>query len=138
MEKGGKRIVRPMSVSHGLQAGGEIVDHPVGHLPAYFERFARKLKVTMSTLQEWQTVHREFSAAWKTAKEIQLTQMVDGLLSGAYPAAPGIFSMKNMHRWRDQTDMKLSGEVKTGPLIYLPAKRPVTENGHRHLTPARS
>lgn len=130
MTKGGKRVVKPMSLSHGLQAGGEIVDHPIGHLPALFEGFARKLKVTMSTLQAWQASHAEFSVAWKQAKEIQLSKMVDGLLSGAYPAAPGIFAMKNMHGWRDQTDVKHSGEIKTGPLVYLPAVEEPHGNGH--------
>lgn len=132
MEAGGKRVVKPMTLSHGLQAGGEIVDHPTGKLPAFFQGFARKIKVAWSTLEEWRKVHPDFSDAWKDAKAIQLQQMVEGMLSGVYAQAGAIFALKNMHGWRDQTDVKHSGEARCGPLVELPAAAgfPPMTNGH--------
>lgn len=42
----------------------------VSELPA-FERFARSIGVSMSTLWEWRQAHEEFSNAYKTAQELQ-------------------------------------------------------------------
>jgi len=102
MRVGGKIIVKPMVVSVGDNGGSEIIDHPLGKLPAFFEGFARKIGVTTQTLCEWGRVHPEFSEAYKKAKEIQLEQMVAGAMSGIYQPAGVIFALKNMHGWRDR------------------------------------
>ena len=133
MKRGGKKFSKPMTVSHGLQEGGEIVDHLIGKLPAFFQGFAEKIGVSMETLDEWGDVHPEFAESYKRAKRIQLQQMIEGGLSGVYQQSSLIFALKNMHLWRDQTEVKHSGEVKTGPLIYLPAVEdyePVNGNGN--------
>lgn len=132
MTAGGKMVYKPMSVSHGLQAGGEIVNHPLGKLPAFFEGFAEKIQVTVETLHEWCRVHPEFAESYKRAKQIQLQQMIIGGLAGTYQQSSLIFAMKNMHGWRDETAIQHSGEVALGPLVTIPAA-PTKHHSHSRL-----
>ena|SRR3990167_3056139 len=104
MRRGGAVVRKPMVVSVGAQGGSEIVDHPLGKLPAFFEGFAVTIRVSVDTLHEWRKVHPAFSEAYKTAKAIQLQQMVDGGMAGTYQQAALIFALKNMHGWRDRNE----------------------------------
>jgi len=101
MKIGGEVVTKPMVVSIGDKQGSEIIDHPLGKLPAFFEGFARKIGVTTVTLLEWCKRYPEFSSAYKTAKAVQLQQMVQGGMAGVYQPACLIFALKNMHGWRD-------------------------------------
>ena len=101
MRRGGKVVTKPTVVSVGNNGGSEIVDHPLGRLPAFFEGFAGKIGVTVQTLHEWKAVHPAFFEAYNAAKAIQLQQMVDGGMAGTYQQAALIFALKNMHGWRD-------------------------------------
>jgi hypothetical protein len=134
MKRGGAKVYRPMSLSHGLQAGSEIVDHPIGKLPALLEDFATKIGVTMETLFEWGRKHPEFSESYDEARHIQKAQMLRGGLSGAYNSPILNLAMKNMHGWKDKAEFEHSGEVRTGPGILLPPGREPENgkaNGHR-------
>ena len=131
---GGPDFARPMVVSDG-KVGSHIEDHPLGKLPATFESFAHSIGVHVDTLNEWQSVHPEFSEAYKKAKQIQLDQICKGLLSQSYSAAGAIFMLKNCHGWRDRSEIEHSGEIKTGPLVFLPETR---MNGHANGHAAES
>lgn len=72
--------------------------------PPLFARYAQKLGVSYETLQEWRRVHPEFSDAYKACKKIQEAIMLEGAIAGHYSAAFTIFSMKNMHNWRDKKE----------------------------------
>lgn len=136
MARGGKTVVRPMSVSDGEGNGSHISDHPLGKLPAFFEGFARTIDVAVSTLHEWRAAHTEFSEAWEKAKAIQLEQMVQGTMAGIYQPAGAIFALKNMHGWRDRTEIEHSGAIQTGPGIFLPKGKEPSTNGHPDPLPA--
>ena len=115
MKTGGGVVTKPVVVSLGDKQGSEIVDHPLGKLPAFFEGFATSIGVTTVTLLEWCKRHAEFSSAYKIAKQIQLEQMVAGGMAGTYQQAALIFALKNMHGWRDTEDQRISPERMPSP-----------------------
>ena len=106
MKAGGGVVTKSVVVSLGDKQGSEIIDHPLGKLPAFFEGFATSIGVTTVTLLEWCKRHAEFSSAYKIAKQIQLEQMVAGGMAGTYQQAALIFALKNMHGWRDTEDQR--------------------------------
>lgn len=129
MRTGGGIVTKPIVVSLGDKQGSEIVDHPLGRLPAFFEGFATSIGVTTVTLLEWCKKHPEFSSAYKIAKQIQLEQMVSGGMAGTYQQAALIFALKNMHGWRDTEDQRIpAGTMPTPKFIFYlnGAKREVS------------
>ncbi|MFA5377898.1 MAG: hypothetical protein WC455_19265 [Dehalococcoidia bacterium] len=75
------------------------------------DQLATALGVCRDTLNEWGRVHPELSDAikkWTTTRNATLMK-----LAAALPPAIWIFMTKNMLGWRDQTDVKHGGEVKT-------------------------
>ena len=132
MRRGGKAVNRPTIVSIGNNQGSEIVDHPIGKLPAFLSGFATSIGVCLVTLENWAKAHEEFGVAYEMAKQIQLQQLLVGGLSGAYQQATAIFMLKNCHNWTDKAEVKHSGEIASGPLIYLPEGREPQVNGHRN------
>ena len=80
--------------------------------PRFLSAFARSIGVNTDSLHEWAKVHKDFSVALKCAKEIQHEHFVTCGLKGLFNASAYIFSMKNMHDWRDQTEVKHSGEIE--------------------------
>jgi hypothetical protein len=101
IKAGGETVVKPMVVSLGEKQGSEIIDHPIGKLPAFFEDFADKIGVAHKTLLEWCKAFPEFRKAYQKAKELQLARMIQSGLAGVYQPACLIFALKNMHGWRD-------------------------------------
>lgn len=101
----GEDVIKPIVVDK------EIVEHKLGELPNFFEDFAVKIGVTTSTLAEWRNTHQEFSEAYKLCKDIQLSRMVKGSISGAYNSSASIFALKNMAGWRDKQEVEHSGEI---------------------------
>lgn len=97
--KGRETFSKPMIVDK------EVVDHPLGLLPAFFEGFAVSIGVHKSTLLEWCDKHEEFSEAYKQCKDMQLEQMQQGMIAGSYVASATIFTLKNTHRWADRNEV---------------------------------
>lgn len=112
MAEGGTPIYQTVVVKGARGEEGKAIRVERGKLPAYFERFAHKIGVTHATLLNWYKDHEEFFEAYKKAKEIQLTDMVNNTLSGVYESAPAIFALKNMHGWRDKTEVEHSGRIE--------------------------
>jgi hypothetical protein len=99
MEEDGDPVKRPVVYE------GQVIDNIVGYLPNFFVSFARKLGVSVDTIQEWKKVYPEFSAAYKKAQAIQLDKMVKGSIAGVYNSAGAIFALKNMFGWRDKQEI---------------------------------
>ncbi len=72
--------------------------------------FACKIKVHRDTLQEWSSVHEEFSVAYKMAKQYQEHFLATNGLKGLVNTAFGIFTAKNVIGWRDKSDLELTGK----------------------------
>lgn len=73
--------------------------------------FAADLGVHLETLTNWAKAHEEFFDARKRAEAIQHAVLVEGAMSGVFPAAPAIFTMKNLMKWRDKTDIDVGGQA---------------------------
>lgn len=108
MQKGGAIVHKPMTVSKGDRQGSDVVDHNLGQLPAFFEDFAVSIGISRSTFFNWVKDYKDFAEAHAIAKTIQRAQMIRGGLSGVYQGNAFIFAMKNMHDWRDKSE--LSGQ----------------------------
>lgn len=64
--------------------------------------FAVHLGVHRDTLHQWSTEHPEFSDAYKRAKDFQENFLVINGNRGLIPAPFGIFTAKNILKWRDK------------------------------------
>lgn len=107
---------REVEITHTNQKTGQqysTYEERPNRLP-FFSAFARKIGVNTDTLNEWGKQHPEFSDAFKQAKDLQREFMIENGVRGLYAAAPFVFSMKNMHEWRDQSsiDHNHAGEIK--------------------------
>jgi hypothetical protein len=90
-----------------------IVNHKVGKLFNHISGFAAKINTPTAVLLDWCDKFPDFGLAYKKAKEIQLQQMVDGMVSGVYNPAGTIFALKNMHKWTDRQEI---GGTGGGPI----------------------
>lgn len=109
--KGGPMITRPMIVSVGNNGGSEIIDHPIGQLPARFEGFCRVIGISKETFDRWQDEHPKFGDAYRKSKTIQLEQLLQGMTSSTYQVAATIFDLKNNHGFRDRHEVETHGEL---------------------------
>lgn len=87
-----------------------------------FGAFAVSIGVTHDTLLEWIKVHPEFSVAYSKAKQLQETHLVQNTICGLYNSPFAIFTAKNILGWRDQQDIKHSGDKENpvGMILYCP------------------
>jgi hypothetical protein len=87
-----------------------------------FGKFASDIGVTHDTLLEWVKVHPEFSLAYKKAKTLQEHMLAINGLKGLYSTPFAIFTAKNILGWRDQQDIKHSGDKEhpVGMLLMCP------------------
>ena len=87
-------------------------------------RFAASKGVTRDTLHEWANAkdenerlkHPEFSDAYKVARQLQESVLVEGATAGVYNAQFSIFTAKNILGWRDKTEQEITG-ASGGPLL---------------------
>lgn len=86
-----------MVVNVGNDCGSQIVDHPLGKLPAFFEDFAHRIHVHIDTLHEWRKVHPEFNEYYRRAQQVQLVQLIEGGLAGTYRETILAIYLKNRH-----------------------------------------
>lgn len=87
---------------------GEVVtvERSVANKLPTFERFCANLSVTTDTLFYWANENREFSVAYKKAKELQKDFWIENSMAGRYNAAFTIFAGKNMFGWRDKVEVE--------------------------------
>lgn len=79
-----------------------------------YTAFAGHIGVNVDTLQEWSRNHRDFSVAKSIAEaacEKTLISIGHGLITGRLRgnATPWVFMMKNICKWKDRTDLEISG-----------------------------
>ena len=91
-------------------------------LPGFFPtlaRFATNIGVTKQTLHDWATakhietgelMHKEFSDAYKKAKDLQEANLVEGTIASAYNSTFAIFTAKNVLGWRDKIEQEITGK----------------------------
>jgi len=87
-------------------------------------RFAASRGVTRDTLHEWANAkdenerlkHPEFSDAYKVARQLQESVLVEGATAGVFNAQFSIFTAKNILGWRDKTEQEITG-ASGGPLL---------------------
>jgi hypothetical protein len=83
---------------------GEVIEVPTD-VPSDFPTlagFAIKLGVHRDTLLEWSKTHPEFSGAYKRAKDFQEHYLTVNGNKGLIDTAFGIFTAKNVLKWRDR------------------------------------
>ena len=122
VEKGGRTVYKPLVVSVGNNGGSEIVNHPVGKLPARLTAFARTIGADHSSVETWRTKHPEFGAAYATAKIITEEQKLDGVQAGYLNPAGVIIDLKNNHGYRDRHEVEAHGDFIVS---YPPDWKPV-------------
>lgn len=77
----------------------------------FLQDYAHLIGVCKDTLQEWASVHPEFSLAYKKAKDIQEKKLVTGGLTGKFNPAVTIFVLKNVSGWRDKQEINQTGTI---------------------------
>ncbi len=104
------------------------------------ERFAHSIGVHKDTVVEWATaedaegnlLHPEFSVAYKRAKQIQESNLIENGLTGQYSSNFAIFVAKNVFGWKDKSETEVTGK-DGAPLqqavIYLPDNRRTADAG---------
>jgi hypothetical protein len=95
---------------------GSVIEEPV-YLPCILPTvvgFARKLGVCRDTLHEWASKHKDFSDAFKRAKELQEEIWSQNSLQGLYNPRFSEFFGINIMGWnkREIIEQHHSGEVK--------------------------
>lgn len=73
--------------------------------------FAIKIGVASSTLREWRDQFPDFSAAYKRCIDFQEHFLVTNGLHGRVNTAFGIFTAKNVLKWRDKTDEEIEAQT---------------------------
>lgn len=83
------------------------------------QQWAAELGVCTETLQEWAAVHEEFSAAKRQANALcqnwwieqarRLSQETGTYIGKRSEVAVLIFALKNIAKWRDKSDVEVSG-----------------------------
>ncbi len=71
-----------------------------------FEYFSAKIGVTRQTVSSWCKTYPEFLTAYETARAYQANIMLVNGMSGAYNAGFTGLSMKNMHGWKDKSEVE--------------------------------
>lgn len=91
-------------------------------LPGFFPtlaRFATNIGVTKHTLHDWATAkdietgeltHKEFSDAYKKAKDLQEANLIEGTIGNGYNSTFAIFTAKNVLGWRDRIEQEITGK----------------------------
>jgi len=77
-----------------------------------FAGFSASINVNRDTLAEWCKKHKEFSVAFKRAKELQESVLVTNGLKNLYSSAFAIFTAKNILSWRDKTETDITSQGK--------------------------
>lgn len=70
--------------------------------PPSITKFATKIGVSRETLHEWKRTHKEFSDAFKQAKQIYEDVITDGAVLGMYNAYFTALIMKNRFDWKEK------------------------------------
>ncbi len=102
-------------LNHVTAKGSEWTDYKkwANSLPTFLG-FAKQIGVNGDTLVEWAKVHKDFSAAYNRAKDLQKWFLIENGLNGLYNPQFAIFVAKNI------TDMKDKSEVEQNINIPQP------------------
>lgn len=106
-----------------IKADGETIreyEEKGTQLP-FFTEFAHSIGVTTSCLNKWKDKYEQFGTAYNKCKELQLNHLVQNALIFNYNAPFAIFTMKNITDWRDQTDIKHTGNIDLNAKSILTA-----------------
>lgn len=102
---------------------GDVIEVPhieTSDFPS-FAGFAVKIGVSSSTLKEWRDAEPDFSAAYKSCKDMQERFLSILGLKGHINTAFGIFTAKNVIGWRDKTDEEIQAQ-STINISFDPSK----------------
>lgn len=122
--------VREYYKDGGLKKESTKFKHIPEKLPTLYQ-FARSIKVSYWTVWEWANKGespliedkicgakiKEFSNAYKEAKELQKEFLISIGLSGAAPSPAFIFTAKNITDMRDSQEVKHSGSISLTDLF---------------------
>ena len=86
----------------------------------FLSAFAREIGVCHETLLEWTKQHKEFSEAYKKAKQLQQEFLVTNGLNNLYAQPFAIFTAKNILGWRDKTQISGDKDNPVGMIVYIP------------------
>lgn len=79
--------------------------------------FCISIGIVKDTLHRWVEIHKEFSDAYKKAKEMQEEFWLQNSIRGLYNPAFTIFAGKNMFGWRDKTETDITSGGKPIPIL---------------------
>jgi hypothetical protein len=71
----------------------------------FYQDFAKQIGVTHQTLINWTKKHPEFFEAYKAAKQLQESFLINNALLGLFNSSFSIFTAKNILGWRDVKDI---------------------------------
>lgn len=75
-----------------------------------FERFADSINVCVDTLQEWKKVHKNFSASYNRAKNIQKAKLIEGGMVGKFNSQFAKFVAINCHGMTEKQELNIGGQ----------------------------
>lgn len=88
-----------------------------------FEYFSAKLGVSRQTMLSWTKLFPEFLVAYESARSFQANIMLVNGMSGAYNAGFTGLSMKNMHGWKDKSEVENNHTVHQMAPVSLGEKK---------------
>ena len=77
----------------------------------WLKNFALENDMSPARLHELAKSNEKFSLALERAHAIQEGRIVEGAMTGKWNVGMSIFTLKNVAGWRDQRDVKMSGDV---------------------------
>lgn len=87
-----------------------------------FEKFAADCGVARQTLHDWCKQHPLFLDAYNKARGFQANIMLVNGMSGAYNSGFTGLSMKNMHGWKDKSEVDNNHSVNMMPSVKIGGK----------------
>jgi hypothetical protein len=97
----------------------EWTEEEASPLPTFL-KFAKSISVSYDILLDWEKKYIQFHHAYNTAKELQKHFIIENTLRNNYQGYFAGLMMKNMHGWRDKTELESTVNHKVSmPMIEI-------------------
>ena len=101
--------------------------------PIFLGAFARKIGVTLGTLERWAETIPQFGLAYERAHQLREEFFVVNGLKGLYASTAWIFTMKNLFHWKDEQFLKSDGAIPI--TVYIPKNKAFDDRAEKTAAP---
>lgn len=88
-----------------------------------FEKFSADIGVSRQTLLSWTKKFPDFLVAYERSRSYQANIMMVNAMNGYYNAGFTGLSMKNMHGWKDKSEVENTHMINSMPPVSLGDKK---------------